>query len=202
MGNCMAVAMVLGATVALFADGNSASTTASAGVRIVAPVKITAIQHLNFGSIVVDDIKKSSSITMAFNGLLPGASGNLSGDLAPTQLTHLGNCVPYRKSPAHSPALFHVQKDDWVASTHNLGGTGLFDTDVTVNWDQHVTLAGGYGGPVALKVATDLPADPFTPAGAVPGVIYRRFQLGGTLSIPAEALGTKTGIIHVSVSYN
>ncbi len=202
MGKSQVIAMAMGIPMALFANGNSASTTASAGVRIVAPVKISAIQNLNFGSIVVEDIRKASTLTMAFNGLLPGASGNLTGDLATTKLTHYGNCTPYSKSPAHSPALFHFQKDAWVASNSNLGGTGLFDTDVTVTWDHLITLSGGYGAPVSLQVASDLPADPFLPAGAVPGVIYRRFQLAGTLTIPAESLGTKTGIINVSVSYN
>jgi hypothetical protein len=202
MGNCMAFAIAVGVTGSLFADGNSATTSASAGVRIVAPVKITAIQHLNFGSIVVDDIKKSSSITMAFNGFAPGVVGNLSGNLATTELRALGNCTLYRKSPAHTPALFHLQKDAWVASTSNFGGSGIFDTDVTVVIDGSVTLSGGTGGPVSLTVATDLPSDPFTPAGASPGLVYRRFQLAGTLYIPPESLGTKTGTINVSVSYN
>jgi hypothetical protein len=202
MGNYMAFAIAVGLTGSLFADGNSATSSASAGVRIVAPVKITAIQNLNFGSIVVDDIKQPSTITMAFNGFAPGVDGNLSGDLAPTRLSALGNCTLYRKSAAHTPALFHFQKDAWVASTHNLGGTGIFDTDVTVVIDGSVVLSGGTGGPVSLTVATDLPSDPFTPAGASPGLVYRRFQVGGTLYIPPESLGTKTGTINVSVSYN
>jgi hypothetical protein len=202
MGNYMAFAIAVGLTGSLFADGNSASSSASAGVRIVAPVKITAIQHLNFGSIVVEDVKKSSTITMAFNGFAPGVAGNLSGDLSPTKLSALGNCTLYRKSAAHTPALFHFQKDEWVASTSNLGGTGIFDTDVTVVIDGSVILSGGTGGPVSLTVATDLPSDPFTPAGASPGLVYRRFQVGGTLYIPPESLGLKTGSINVSISYN
>lgn len=202
MANYMAFAIAVGLTGSLFADGNSATTTASADVRIVAPVKITAVQHLNFGSIVVEDIKKPSAITMAFDGLIPGASGNLTGSLATTKLKDLANCTVYRKSAAHSPALFHFQKDAWVASTHNLGGTGLFDTDVTVVIDGSAILTGGTGGPVSLTVATDMPSDPFTPPGASPGLVYRRFQVGGTLYIPPESLGTKTGSINVSVSYN
>jgi hypothetical protein len=55
---------------------------------------------------------------------------------------------------------------------------------------------------VSLTVATDMPSDPFIPAGAQPGLVYRRFQVGGTLYIPPESLGTKTGSINVSVSYN
>lgn len=198
----MAIAIAVGVSGVLFADGNSATASASAGVRVVAPVKITAIQNMNFGSIVVEDVKKPSNITMAFNGAAPGVAGNLSGSLASTELIALGNCTPYKKSPPHTPALFHFQKDAWVASTQNLGGTGIFDTDVTVVIDGSVILSGGTGGPVNLTVATDLPADPFIPAGAVPGLTYRRFQLGGTLYIPPECLGTKTGTINVSVSYN
>lgn len=202
MGKYMAIAIAVGVSGCLFADGNSASTTASADVRIVAPVKITAIQNLNFGSIVVEDIKKPSTVTMAFEGLAPGVSGNLSGNLASTKLRDLANCTLYRKSAAHTPAVFHFQKDAWVASTHNLGGSGIFDTDVTVVIDGSAVLTGGTGGPVSLTVATDMPSDPFTPAGAMPGLVYRRFQVGGTLYIPPEALGTKTGSINVSVSYN
>ncbi|MDP2874903.1 MAG: hypothetical protein Q8O00_01890 [Holophaga sp.] len=195
------VAMALGVGCALFANGNSASTGASAGVRIVAPVKITAVQHLNFGSIVVGDVAKTSTITMAFNGIAPGIIGNLTGNLASTRLTAMSNCTPYRKSAAHTPALFHLQKDAWVAS-FNIGGAGLLDTDVTIVIDRAVTLSGGTGGPVNLQVATDIPADPFIPAGALAGATYRRFQLAGKLDIPAGCLGSKTGTINVSVSYN
>lgn len=202
MGKCMAIAIAGGLVCSLSAGGNSATTSASAGVRIIAPVKVTVVQNLNFGSIVVDDIKQPSTVTMAFTGTMPAIGGNLTGSLASTELRDLGNCTLHRKSPAHTPALFQIQKDAWVASTSNFGSTGIFDTDVTVMIDGSAVLSGGTGGPVSLSVATDLPSDPFTPSGAVPGVVYRRFQLGGTLYIPAEALGTKTGIVNVSVAYN
>lgn len=202
MDKCMAIASAAGVACSLLASGNSATTSVSAGVRIVAPVKITALQNLNFGSIVVDDIKKPSTVTMAFTGSMPSIGGNLTGNLANTELRELGNCTLHRNSQAHTPALFQIQKDAWVASTSNFGSSGIFDTDVTVMIDGSAVLSGGTGGPVSLTVATDLPSDPFVPAGAVPGVVYRRFQLGGTLVIPAEALGTKTGTVNVSVAYN
>lgn len=182
---------VLACSALLAADGNSDSATAKAKVRVVAPVKIKRIAHIDFGTIVVDDYNKPATVRMRFRG------GWLAG-LTPNPVAELDfkGCARYRASAPCTPGIFQVERDATVAPSF-LG----YMAGVRLTCDQSFELSGGRGGNVLMIVDTDLPAEDFVPAAPVPGVLYSRFQVGGLLVIPAKCLGDKEGTFNVSVAY-
>lgn len=174
----------------LGADGNSDAVQAQAKVQVVAPVKVKRLAHIDFGSVVVDDYNLPARVHMRFKGVLP--------DWTPSPDTELTfeACARYRSSAPHSPGIFQVERDALVAPSF-FG----YMAGVKLTCDQSVVLTGGHGDPVLMVVATDLPAEDFVPASPVAGVLYSRFQVAGSLFIPARSLGYKEGQFNVSVAY-
>ena len=185
MRTFLTLAIIAGFSSVAFADGNSATATATASVRIVAPVKILSNQNLDFGNIVVDDVDQAAKVTMTSNtsdGMLYSVG----------TLSHWDKCAPYKKAGTVKAASFHYAYDAGVAST-----------DIGIVIDQKVTLSGGFGPNVILNTNNDLPADAcfLIDLGRTDGTQQKHFGVGGTLEIPAKALGTKTGTINVTVTY-
>ncbi len=185
MRTFIALALVAGASSFAFADGNSASTTATASVRIVAPIKILSNQNLDFGNIVVDDVNQAAQVTMTTStsdGMLY-SSATLGG---------WDKCAPYKKAGTVKAASFHYSYD-----------LGVAINEIGITIDPTVTLTGGFGPDVTLTTNNDLPADAcfLADLGNTAGTQQKHFGVGGTLDIPAKALGVKTGTIHVMVAY-
>lgn len=190
MRKLITLSLVAGLSSFAFADGNSDSATAKAKVHIVAPVKIVSDGEINFGQIVVDDITQDASVTMTTktsdNG---GTSAKLEG---------WSKCAQYKKNNvAIRGAEFHYSHDVQTAINAN----------ASITIDPSVTLTGGIGSDVTLKTNSDLPADQCALA-SIKGqkeikdyVQFNHFGVGGTLTIPAGALGYKEGTLTVKVEY-
>lgn len=174
----------------LTANGNSDTAQVQAKVQVVAPVKVKRLAHIDFGSVVVDDHNLPARVHMRFKGPLPNWTPS-----PPTELSFEA-CARYRSSAPHSPGIFQVERDALAAPSF-FG----YMAGVKLTCDQSVILTGGYGDPVLMIVSTDLPAEDFVPAGPVPGLLYSRFQVAGSLFIPARSLGHKEGQFNVSVAY-
>jgi len=174
----------------LMADGNSDAAQARAKVQIVAPVKVKRLSHIDFGSIVVDDYNRPAKVHMRFKGGL--------SNWTPTPATELSfeSCARYRSSAPHTPGAFQVERDALVAPSF-FG----YMAGVKLTCDQSVVLAGGHGAPVLMVVDTARPPRDFVPASPVGGVLYSRFQVAGSIFIPARSLGYKEGQFNVSVAY-
>ncbi len=188
MRKLITLSLVAGvSTFAFAADGNSATASATASVRIVAPLRIISNSNMNFGNIVVDDIADAAKVTMT--------TTTAPGDLYATPtLKDFVKCAQWKTKGTVSAATFHYSYDLGVA---------LNDVKVTV--DPIVNLTGGIGPAVKLTTNSDLPADacflsdPRLDASA--GTHQSHFGVGGTLDIPAGALGAKTGTVNVTVEY-
>jgi hypothetical protein len=174
----------------LAADGNSDTAKVAAKVQVVAPVKVTRIAHIDFGSIVVDDYNRPAKVHMRFRGPLADWTANPATDLT------FEDCARFRASAPHTPGIFDVERDALVAPSF-----AGYMSGVRMTYDQSVTLSGGHGGDVLMIVDSDLPAEDFVPANPTPGALRSRFQVGGTLLIPAKCLGYKEGPFNVSVAY-
>ncbi len=185
MRTFITLALVAGFSGFAFADGNTASTTATATVHIVAPVKIISNQGMDFGNIVVDDVDQAAKVTMKTN-TLPGMLYSYA------TLEGWDKCAPYKKAGTVKAASFHYSYDAHVA-----------DTDLSIVIDPTVVLTGGVGPNVTLTTNNDLPADGcfLADLGNTPGTTQKHFGVGGLLDIPAKALGTKSGTVTVTVSY-
>lgn len=174
-------------SLAFGADGNTATASATASVRIVAPLRIISNQNMNFGNIVVEDTALPAQVTM-------------TTAIAPNQLhatATLGGwvkCAPWKTAGTVTAASFHYSYD-----------LGVAVTDVKVTVDPTVSLTGGTGGAVTLTTNNDLPADACflsdSRLDAGPGTHQSHFGVGGILDIPAGALGAKTGTVNVTVEY-
>lgn len=174
----------------LYADGNSASATAQASTRIVAPVKVVANSDLKFGNIVVDDLGQAAEVTMT----TAIAAGQLV--CTPT-LGGWTKCAPYKHQGDISGATFHYSYDVWGAA-HN---------GVKVTVPATLSLTGGFGGACTVNTNNDMPADDcfLSVPGLdpnIPGYVSKKhFGVGGKLLIPAGALGEKKGTLTVTVEY-
>lgn len=174
----------------VFADGNSDTATAQAKVHIVAPIKVVSTGEINFGQIVVDDITQDASVKMTPH--------TTPGGYTTASLSDWNKCAPYAKNNvAIAAAEFHFSQDVQAS----VGAT------VKISVDPEVTLAGGYGPDVKLATNNDLPADGCF-LGSIDGqtkiagyVDFKHFGVGGTLNIPAGALGKKEGTLNVKVEY-
>ncbi len=179
------------------ADGNSTSATADAFVRIVAPVKMVKSSDISFGAIVVDDLSKDAFVTMTTNH----QAGQLN---SVANLSDWKDCAPYKGSrqvAAVSGAGFHYNFDNWAAKTNDAGIQINVPATVTLN-----NTANGRGPACELTTKTDLPADPCNGVAGLPTAISgyttsKHFSVGGTLKIPAGALGEKQGTLTVTVQY-
>jgi hypothetical protein len=176
--------------VMMAADGNSDTAKVAAKVQVVAPVKVIRVAHIDFGAIVLDDYNKSAKVHMRFQGPLANWTPNPATDLT------FEHCARYRGSAPYTPGIFDVERDTQVAPSF-----AGYLSGVRMTYDQSVTLSGGQGGDVLMIVDSDLPAEDFVPASPVAGVLRSRFQVGGTLLIPAKCLGYKEGPFNVSVAY-
>lgn len=191
MRKLVALSLVL-ASGALFADGNSDSAQATASVRIVAPIRVVNNSDLSFGNIVVDDMNTPAEVTLT-TSIKPG-------DLHPTAtLTNWKKCAPFKRQGEVSAAGFHYSYDVWAAKA-DLSG-------VKISIPETVTLSGGYGAACTVKTNNDLPADDCFLSNShlnpqISGYTSQKhFGVGGTLSIPAGALGYKEGKFTVTVEY-
>lgn len=188
MRNLITLSLVAGfCSLGFAADGNTASASATASVRIVAPLRIISNSSLNFGNIVVNDIADAAKVTMT--------TSIAAGDLYATPtLKDFVKCAQWKTKGTVSAATFHYSYDLGVA---------LNDVKVTV--EPVVNLTGGVGPAVKLTTNNDLPADtcflsdPRLDASA--GTHQSHFGVGGVLDIPAGALGTKTGTVSVTIEY-
>lgn len=174
----------------VFADGNSDTASAKAKVHIVAPVKVMSTSDINFGQIVVDDVTQPASVKMVTN-TAPGGNSVAT-------LTDWNKCAPYAKNNvAITAAEFHY--------SHDIQTTVGAQVKITV--DPEVTLAGGHGPAVKLITNNDLPADAcmlptIDGQTKIAGYVgFKHFGVGGTLNIPAGALGKKEGTLNVKVEY-
>lgn len=188
MSKLITLSLIAGlSTFAFAADGNSASATATASVRIVAPLRIISNSNLNFGNIVVNDTATPAQVTMT-TAIAPNQL------YATPTLSNFKECAQWKTKGTVSAASFHYSYD-----------LGVVVSDVKVTVEPVVTLTGGIGAPVKLTTNNDLPADacflsdPRLDSG--PGTHQSHFGVGGVLDIPAGALGTKTGTINVTVEY-
>jgi hypothetical protein len=190
MRKLITLALVAASPVLFAADGNSDTATAKAKVQIVAPVKIVSSGEINFGQIVVDDVTQTAKVTMAVSTATDGNTvATLSG---------WDKCAQYKKNNvAISGAQFHYSQDVQAAVAAN----------VKISIDSTVSLTGGIGGAVTLATNNDLPADGCSLADIknqkeVAGYVqFKHFGVGGTLTIPAGALGYKEGTLTVKVEY-
>jgi hypothetical protein len=190
MRKLITLALVAASPVLFAADGNSDSATAKAKVQIVAPVKIVSSGEINFGQIVVDDVTQQAKVTMKVD---TAPDGNTSATL-----TGWDKCAQYKKNNVTvSGAQFHYTQDIQTAVAAN----------VKITVDSSVTLTGGIGGAVTLATNNDLPAEGCS-LGDIKGqkeitnyVQFKHFGVGGTLTIPAGALGYKEGTLTVMVEY-
>jgi len=188
MSKLITLSLIAGLSAFAFAaDGNSATASATASVRIVAPLRIISNSNLNFGNIVVNDIADAAKVTMS--------TTTAPGDLYATPtLKDFVKCAQWKNKGTVSAATFHYSYD-----------LGVVLNDVKVTVDPIVNLTGGTGPAVKLTTNNDLPADacflsdPRLDSSA--GTHQSHFGVGGVLDIPAGALGTKTGTINVTVEY-
>lgn len=174
-------------TLAFAADPNSATASATASVRIVAPLRIISNSNLNFGNIVVNDVADASKVTMT-TAIAPNQL------YATPTLKDFVKCAQWKHAGTVSAASFHYSYD-----------LGVVLADVKVTVDPVVTLTGGTGPNVTLTTNNDLPADACYLSDprldGIPGTHQSHFGVGGILDIPAGALGSKTGTINVTVEY-
>jgi len=179
MRHLITLALVAAAP-ALFANGNSATATATVGVKIVAPIALVNPDQskLDFGMVTVSDP------TLPIKVVFPGGANAISS---------YENCDPYAGGANKgSQAWFHIRKDHdlgWgnvniaVPPTVDLGGGVLVTTDSTV-LQPCFTLN---GQPVFLSNTSQDD--------------MKHFWVGGTLDAPANTFGAFSGIMTVTASY-
>lgn len=176
MRTFLTLALVAGSA-ALFADGNTATTSAEAAVRIYSPIGIYNVfgDKLDFAQIVINDVTKPASVVMP-------------ATYYPT-LQDFDNCAVKNGSPSASAAWFHVNRDSTL--TYTLG------IDPIVDLGDGVKITTSHSGLTLCSVAPT-PMAPF----ALAGTTQEHFYVGGKLEVPAFVIGHKTGTLNVSVSYN
>lgn len=201
-------------------DGNTASATASAGLRIVAPLRIVKTSDLNFGAIVVDpDLRSGEKATFS---LTPKTSPD-NADGNDFTVGSYVKCSGFKGSKGVEPlqiATFHYSYDIWASQNSvNTIPTGIQKADggvgYTIEMSGHTTNPkagklvhdGANGvGECELTLTDDLPADNCSlshpgldPKSAWVG--HKHLGVGGTVSIPAGAYGKMVGTITCKVQY-
>lgn len=176
MRKLITLTLVAGSTI-LFADGNTATTSAEAAVRIYSPIGIYNVfgDKLDFAQIVINDVTKPASVVMPA-GYYP-------------TLQDFDNCAVKNGSPSPSAAWFHINRDSSLTYT--------LAVDPVVDLGDGVTITTASSSVSPCSVAPT-PLAPF----ALAGTTQEHFYVGGKLDVPPFVIGHKTGTLNVTVSYN
>ncbi|MFZ1375475.1 MAG: DUF4402 domain-containing protein [Geothrix sp.] len=75
MRKLIALALVAAVSPMFAGDGNHASASATAGVNLYAPVKISKVQDLSFGAVVVNDTANALSLLLNLDGTVTYTNG-------------------------------------------------------------------------------------------------------------------------------
>lgn len=126
MRKLITLALVVAAA-PMFADGNSDSTTAKAGVNLYAPVKISKAQDISFGAVVLTSTTDKLKVTMAQDG---------------TVTYENGAALKGKNSAAPQVALFNFTKDNTLTVAWNIPTELYLDTANKVKWTVDYKITG------------------------------------------------------------
>lgn len=131
MNKALAFALVAGCSGLLFADGNSASATAQASVRIYAPITLVKSTDLDFGQIILDNYSDAASIVLDENtypGMLKSpVKCSIKNNSTPAQVA----CFHYLKDASLA---VNVQVDPTVTLQDGVTITTAKGGDLTCTW--------------------------------------------------------------------
>jgi hypothetical protein len=189
MRKLISLALVAGLAPFAFAGGNSAQATGSAAINIFAPVWVRQTQSLDFGSVVLDNLKVDATITVT-------AANGSNGSIGTPSLTY-----------SHCSAL---------AAGATGGQTTPKQGAFNFTWDKRVqdvylgvpatvSLVGPQGLTAAIKTNDTTHSSEFVSTGGHNGATRTNsFAVGGTVTIPGkdgQQVGQWNGSYSVTVAY-